>query len=107
ARHKTAMTGGDCSVRYFFWRRSMLNVRKSLKSGIAAIVAASMAFGALAPVAAMAQDRDHHDEHDRRGDHRGPGPGGPRPDWRGDRHWDGPAHTVAIRPFPEHYRPIF
>lgn len=85
----------------------MLNFSKSLKTGIAAILVAMTAFSAVAP-AAVAQDRyDRRD--DRRDDRRGPDRGRDhdgrgRPEWRGDRHWDGPSRVVVVRPRPSYYR---
>lgn len=80
----------------------MSKFHTSLKSGIAVLLAATMTFGAMAPMAAVAQDRDHdrgdRGRHDRR-DH------GPRPDWRGDRHWNGPPRAIVVRPRPDFYRP--
>jgi hypothetical protein len=107
----------------------MLNLRASLKTGIAALLVATMTFGAMAPTIAVAQDRDRHDnrggrdrgdrgrdndrgrewrgdrgrDHDRgRNDWRGP-----RPEWRGDRHWGGPGRHVHVRPYPNYYRPYY
>ena len=80
----------------------MLNFRKSLKSGIAAVLIAVTAFGAVAPTAAMAQDRGGRSDH---GGNNGRNSGPGRPDWRGDRHGDGPPRAVVIRPRPSFYRP--
>src|SRR3954462_11633071 len=99
----------------------MLNFRKSLKSGVAAVVAATMVFGAMAPATVLAQDHGRHGDHDRgdhdrgnhgRGDHgRGDWHGGPRgnahPEWHGDRHWGGHGRDVVIRSRPDYYRPAF
>ena len=88
----------------------------TFKKALAYAVVAALSFSAVAP--AFAQDRrdDRHDRDrrdDRRGfgrdDHRGPGPGGPRPEFRGDRHWgwDGPPRRIVVRPRPAYpyYRP--
>ncbi len=72
----------------------MLNFRKSLKSNIAAALIAITGFGAVAPTVAMAQD--HHEDHGR-------GPG--RPEFRGDRHFEGPGRSIVVRPRPMYYRP--
>lgn len=104
----------------------MLNIRKSLQSRIAAALMALTALSAVAPVAAMAQDRgqrdgrgdrggdrgnrggdrgnrgDRGDRHDnRRGNYHG------RPEWRGDRNWNGPPRYVSVRPRPGYYRPYY
>lgn len=85
----------------------MSKFHASLKSGIAVALVATMTLSAMVPMAAIAQDRDHHDRgdrgrYDRHGDNRGPGP---RPDWRGDRRWDGPPRYLEVRPHPDFYRP--
>ena len=101
-----------------------------------------MTFGVLAPVAAVAQDRDHRErgnrgdrdrgdrdrgdrgradrggdrggERARTSDHRNDGNrasrgnwNGQRPDWRGDRRWDGPSRHISARPHPHYYRPHY
>ncbi len=86
----------------------MLKFSKPVKTGIAAILVAVTTFGALAP-AALAQDRDHRDDRrdDRRGGRDNDGrdrDGRGRPEWRGDRHWDGPPRVVVVRPRPSYYR---
>jgi hypothetical protein len=69
----------------------------------------------MAPMTAVAQDRDHRGgrDHDRGRDN---GRGGDRHDnrggrghaeWRGDRHWGGPPRYVNIRPRPGYYRPYY
>jgi hypothetical protein len=103
----------------------MLNFRAPFKTGIVAVLAAAMTFGAMAPVAAVAQDRDRHDNrggrdrgdrghhHDRgyRGDRHdnrgGRGEWRGRAEWRGERHWGGPPRHVHIRPRPDYYRPYY
>lgn len=77
----------------------MLNLSTSFKSGVAVVMMAVTACGALAPLTALAQDRDGR--RSERNDHGDRG----RPEWRGDRHWDGPARTVVIQPRPTYYRP--
>ena len=73
----------------------MLNIRQSLKSSIATILIATVGLVAIAP-AAVAQDRDRRGHHDGRGGH--------RPDWQGDRRWNGPSRGVVIAPRPHDYR---
>jgi hypothetical protein len=104
----------------------MLNFRKSLKTGIAALFVAITAFGAIVPEA-MAQGRDRGDRNDRgdRGDRRDDrrdnnnrrdfdrggrgnfdrdrGRNNFRPDWRNDRRWDGPGRGIAMRYRPPSY----
>lgn len=97
----------------------MLNIRKSWKSRIAAVLAAIMVAGTVAPGIAAAQDRggrhDRSDRNDRRGgwdrDRGGRdwdrGRRDYRPNWRGERHWGGPPRHVHIRPRPGYYRPYY
>ncbi|MBY0510680.1 MAG: hypothetical protein K2P94_11085 [Rhodospirillaceae bacterium] len=95
----------------------MLNIRASLKTGIAALLIATMTFGVLAPVTAVAQDRDRHDnrggrDHDRgyrgdRHDNRADREWRARAEWRGERHWGGPPRHVHVRPRPDYYRPSY
>lgn len=98
----------------------MLNFRKSMKTGIAALFLAITAVGAVVPDA-MAQGRDRGDrrdndrrdndrrdfgrrDNDRRDFDRGNrGRNNWRPDWRGDRRWDGPSRSVFVRPRPPSY----
>ena len=75
----------------------MLRNTASLKSGIAAFLAAVMAFGAIAP--AVGQDRGRREEDRRHG-------GGLGPEWRGDRQWQGPPRAIEIQRRPHNYRPI-
>jgi len=92
----------------------MLNFSKSLKSGIAAFMITTMAVGVVAPAALAApndrrderRDRDRDRRDDRREwDRRDFRDGRGRPEWRGDRHWNGPSRVVVVRPRPGYYRP--
>lgn len=91
-----------------------MKFRSSLKSSIAAALAITMAFGAvgsaMVPVTAAAQDRHHDDRgrHDqgRHDDHRGDRHS-PRPDWHGDRRWNGPPQHIVIQRYPDYYRPHY
>lgn len=88
----------------------MLNFSKPVKTGLAVLLVAVTTLGAVAP-AAIAQDRDHRDDrrdrNDRRDNDRRGGrdnDGRVRPEWRGDRHWNGPSRVVVVRPRPSYYR---
>jgi hypothetical protein len=100
----------------------MLNLRKSLKSGIAAFLVGATVFAAVAPTVAVAQDRQDrrdgrrdndrrdydrrdNDRRDFRGRDNDRRDGRGRPEWRGDRHWNGPSRVVVMRPRPGYYRP--
>ena len=93
----------------------MLNIRTSLKTGVAAMLMALAAMSAVAPDAmAQSRDRGERRDNDRRDNDRGRRDndrndrgrfdGRGRPDWRGDRRWDGPSRAVFVRPRPSYYR---
>ncbi len=70
----------------------MFNLSKSFKSVVVAGMTLAAVAGSVAPAAAQRFDRNHDG----------------RPDWSGDRRFDGPRHDVIIRERPRyyHYRPM-
>jgi hypothetical protein len=113
-----------------------VNITKPRNSGIAALLAATMLFGAVGgavggavvPSEAFARDREHRDDRDDRRDNRRDndrrdnrgdnrydrdhrGDRGRhqahRPSWHGERNWGGPRHVVVVRPRPDYYRPYY
>jgi len=97
----------------------MLSFSKSLKSSVAAFMIAITALATAAPAMAAPNDRrDERRDNDRRDrdrdrrdfdrrdfDRRDFRDGRGRPEWRGDRHWNGPSRVVVVRPRPGYYRP--